>query len=100
MNVVFLLCAFLLAILSIPLYMGKLSNMIAGYNTMSEKEKEKYHELKLCRTIALTLDITAFVLILGAAHILHFNDTAIMGCVVLITGCTLSNFISKKDKTR
>jgi len=96
MNISLFICAILLMIVSIPLYIGKLSNMIAGYNTMSSKEKEKYSELKLCRILALTLDVTALVLCLGATDILSFNDTLIISLVVLIIGCILSNIIPKK----
>ena len=34
-----LLCAILLIVISIPLYFGKGSNMIAGYNDLSEFSK-------------------------------------------------------------
>ena len=36
-----LLCAILLIVISIPLYFGKGSNMIAGYNDLSQVDKEK-----------------------------------------------------------
>lgn len=36
-----LLCAILLIVISIPLYFGKGSNMIAGYNDLSRVDKEK-----------------------------------------------------------
>lgn len=96
MNIVLFISAILLLIISISLYMGKLSNMIAGYNTMSSKEKEKYDELKLCRILAITFDITAFVLCLGAIDILDFNSTVIISIIVLIIGCILTNIIPKK----
>ena len=61
MNVVFLISAVFLFILSIPLVMGKLSNLIAGYNTMNAKEKAKYNELKLCRIVGLTLILSCYI---------------------------------------
>ena len=43
--------AAIFALLSIPLFMGKGAFLIAGYNTMTAKEKEKYnkeHDIKKC----------------------------------------------------
>lgn len=91
-----LISAVLLIAISIPLYMGKFSNIIAGYNTMSSKEKKIYIELKLCRTLAITLSATALILILGSTGILSINDTLIISIVILIVGSILSNIISKK----
>lgn len=36
-------------LMSVLLFMGKGSFLIAGYNTASEKEKAKYNKLRLCR---------------------------------------------------
>ena len=68
-----LLCAILLIVISIPLYFGKGSNMIAGYNDLSQADK-KINKMRLCRTLAITLDITAIILILGAYSIISIND--------------------------
>ena len=35
-----LLCAILLIVISIPLYFGKCSNIIAGYNDLRQDDKE------------------------------------------------------------
>ena len=69
-----LLCAILFIVISIPLYFGKGSNMIAGYNDLSQVDKEKINRLRLCRVLAMTLDITAIILILGAYSIISIND--------------------------
>ena len=37
--------------LSVLFFMGKGKNLIAGYNTMSKEEKEKYDEKKLCKSM-------------------------------------------------
>ena len=89
-----LLCAILLIVISIPLY-GKGSNMIAGYNDLSQVDKEKINRLRLCRMLAITLDITAIILILGAYSIISMNDTIILGVITLILGTILSNVVSK-----
>ena len=74
MQIPLLLCAILLIVISIPLYFGKGSNMIAGYNDLSQGDKEKINKMRLCRTLAITLDITAIILILGAYSIISIND--------------------------
>ena len=90
-----LLCAILLIVISIALYFGKGSNMIAGYNDLSQVDKEKINRLRLCRMLAITLDITAIILILGAYSIISINDTMILGVILLIVGAVLSNVVSK-----
>ena len=96
MKITLLISAVLLIIISIPLYMGKFSNMIAGYNTMSPNEKANYNELKVCRVLAITLSVTALILILGSIGIISFNDTLIVSIVILIIGSILENIIPKK----
>ena len=44
-----LLCAILLIVISIPLYFGTGSNMIAGYNVLSQVDKVKINKLRLYR---------------------------------------------------
>lgn len=73
MRIPLLLCAILFIVISIPLYFGKGSNMIAGYNDLSQADK-KINKMRLCRTLAITLDITAIILILGAYSIISIND--------------------------
>ena len=74
MQIPLLLCAILLIVISIPLYFGKGSNMIAGYNDLSQVDKEKINKMRLCKMLAMTLDITAIILILGAYSIISIND--------------------------
>lgn len=40
MRIPLLLCAILFIVISIPLYFGKGSNMIAGYNDLSQGDKK------------------------------------------------------------
>ena len=91
-----LLCAILLIVISIPLYFGKCSNIIAEYNDLRQDDKEKINKMRLCRSLAMTLDIAAIILILGAHSIISVNDTMILGVITLIVGTILSNVVSKK----
>lgn len=95
MRIPLLLCAILFIVISIPLYFGKGSNMIAGYNDLSQGDKKINNKMRLCRTLAITLDITAIILILGAYSIISINDTMILGVILLIVGAVLSNAVSK-----
>ncbi|WP_295139161.1 DUF3784 domain-containing protein [uncultured Catenibacterium sp.] len=99
MQIPLLLCAILFIVISISLYFGKGLNMIAGYNDLSQGDKEKINKIRLCRMLAVTLDITAIILILGAYSIISINDTMILGVILLIVGAVLSNVVSK-NKSR
>ena len=94
MRIPLLLCAILFIVISIPLYFGKGSNMIAGYNDLSQADK-KINKMRLCRTLAMTFDITAIILMLGAYSIITMNDTIILVVITLIVGTILSNVVSK-----
>ncbi len=53
-----LLCAFL----SVLLFLGKGSWLVAGYNTASKEEKAKYEEKKLCRIVGMGLGIEVILI--------------------------------------
>lgn len=97
MQIPLLLCAILLIVISIPLYFGKGSNMIAGYNDLSQDDKEKISKIRLCRSLAIILDIVAIFLILGAYSIISVNDIMILGVITLIVGTILSNVFQKNN---
>ena len=62
---------------------------------LRKRYKEKINKMRLCRMLAMTLDITAIILILGAYSIISMNDTIILGVITLIVGTILSNVVSK-----
>ena len=47
-SIITLVIGLLFLVMGIVLFCGKGSWLIAGYNTMSPQEKEKYDEKKLC----------------------------------------------------
>ena len=49
--IVLILVEVMFITLSVLFFMGKGKNLIAGYNTMSKEEKEKYDEKKLLRSM-------------------------------------------------
>lgn len=89
-----LLCAILLIVISIPLYFGKGSNMIAGYNDLSQVDKEKINKMRLCKMLAMTLDITAIILMLGAYSIISMKKKSKNRIIRINTGI-LSNMKQK-----
>ena len=54
--------AIALFILSILLFNGKASMLLAGYNTMSDKEKARYDKKKLCRSSSIVIFIVSIML--------------------------------------
>ena len=46
---------FILTVLTVIFWSGKGSWLIAGYNTMNDKEKQKTDRKKLCRVMAYCL---------------------------------------------
>lgn len=76
--------------------MGRLSNSIAGYNTMNTKEKEKYNELKLCRFVGLTLILISVILFFGAYRVISFDTTIILSITEIGLGIIISNIYAKK----
>ena len=52
----------LFAVLSILLLSGRGSGLIAGYNTASKKEKEKYNKKKLCHTAGSGLAVISVLI--------------------------------------
>jgi hypothetical protein len=91
----------ILAILSIVLLMGKGSFLIAGYNTASKKEKERYDQKKLCRVIGTGLGIMTVIMGIDLAY--EFNLPVNIqwltpwGYLIVIAAMLLlANTISKK----
>lgn len=51
----------ILLIISIALFFGKGSFLIAGYNTASEEEKKRYDKKKLCRVMGSGLFVITLI---------------------------------------
>lgn len=84
MNTGTLITALLMLVLGIALRFGKSSWLIAGYNTLSKEEKEKYDEKALCRFVSNILVICAFIEIIEArAQYLNNIPLVIIGFVLL-----------------
>ena len=52
----------LLAIISIIFLTGHGVNLIAGYNTASKEEKEKYNEKKLCHCMGIGMSVITILI--------------------------------------
>lgn len=95
----------LFAVLSVFLLLGKGSWLLAGYNTASEKEKQKYNEKRLCRVcgggmafvtvLLLIMERYEDVLPASSAHM--FGMAVFIDCIVM---CVLANTICRKKEKR
>lgn len=87
-------------IVSVMLFSGKGSWLIAGYNTSPKEEKEKYDEKKLCRTMGSMCAIIAVL----TGMLDWFNSEsfamiyAVLICIVVIVTLIYANTKCKKVK--
>lgn len=89
-----------LAIFAIAFWNEKGSWLFAGYNTMSDKEKQKYNYKKLCRVMSCCVGIIDILLIIS--HIMSDNEKlekifTILGIIVVIVTVILANTVCKKS---
>ncbi len=89
---VLLILGVILLIFSIILICGKGSFLIAGYNTASKEEKERYDEKKLCRVMGFGMLIIslmlvamfAFVNVLPEVFVWIFGAAVLIDVIVMI----------------
>ncbi len=91
----------LCAILSIVLLSGHGADLIAGYNTASKEEKQKYDEKKLCRVTGAGMAVITVLVLISAllmevlpAWFAYLSGGIVLAvCAVIII---LANTICKK----
>ncbi len=91
----------LFAIISAVLISGHGENLIAGYNTASREEKNKYDTKKLCRVVGTgiaLITLMIFIMAIWEAVLPAFFSTVffvitVIDCIVIIV---LSNTVCKK----
>ena len=91
----------ILAVMTVVLLTGKGANLIAGYNTASKEEQEKYDAKKLSRTVGIgfvpitliILVMTLFDNVLPARFAYVFLAVVVVDIVLIIVLC---NTICKK----
>lgn len=82
--IISLLGILLLLVMGIYLLQGKGAMLIAGYNTLPDKEKEKYDEAALCKaTGKLILSFIAPITLISLGDLLQMNALMIAGGVLL-----------------
>ncbi len=98
------LLVLLLSILSIILLMGKGSILIAGYNTLSKEEKQKYNTKKLCRVmgsgfsfITIILGISAFYKFELHSAIAWIIPWGILGAIAVMAILANTICLAKKN---
>lgn len=92
-------------ILSIVLLTGHGANLIAGYNTASEEERNKYDEKKLCRVTGAGMSVITVLIFVMAKweDVLPASFAYVSLAVILldVVGIiVLLNTICKKDRRK
>ena len=88
----------LCALMGMIVLLGKGDNLIAGYNTASEKEKEKYDIARLRLVTGVTVLVVACLLpllLLNIGDAYRFSISGIVGGICIL-GVILSNTWAKK----
>lgn len=81
---ILMVCLFIL--IGIMLSLGKWSFLIAGFNTMSKEEKEKYDVISLCKFMGRLMFVIAFsILLFILSDILMMNILLNIGVVIIIS---------------
>ena len=97
MDIIVILLASLCLILALVILVGKGDWMIAGYNTASPKEREKYNIKRLRIVMSLLMVVTAlFVLsiLFTPPYLIGLTSQAlVMSCII---GVILANTWAKK----
>ena len=93
--------AILFAIISFILISDHGENFIAGYNTASKEEKNRYDTKKLCRVVGIGLALITlmiFIMAIWENVLPSFFSTVFLGVTVIdcIAIIVLSNTICKK----
>ena len=88
-------------IISIVLLTGHGAGLIAGYNTSSKEEKDKYDEKKMCRVIGAGMFvITILIFVMAMWESVLPASFAYVGLAVILIDCAvmiiLANTICKK----
>jgi len=80
--------ALVFLLISILLFTGKGSWLIAGYNTSSKEQKEKYNEKKLCKAMGIMCAIVAVMT--GILYCLNDESFAIIYAILLCIIVTIT----------
>ena len=89
------------AIITVIFLSGHGSGLIAGYNTASKEEKEKYDKKKLCKVMGWGMMLISIILlvmavgmnVLSESFVYVFLVVVIADCIIMIVLC---NTICKK----
>ncbi len=91
----------LFILLTVVFWKGKGTWLIAGYNMINDKEKEKYSRKKLCRLMSVCMGICSFLLlimcILGEERIDEYAHIfAVIIIITVIITVILANTLCRK----
>ena len=97
------ICMLLMLAMSVVLMMGKGANLIAGYNMMSQKEKERYDGPAMCRFVGkYLLSVTILLPLVPMSGIFRVNWLGwfygiyvVSATIFLIIYCSTGNHFKK-----
>ena len=85
MFIVSLVVAALFVLLGVLFARGKGADLIAGYNTLSPREKEKYDKEKLCKTMSKMMFLLAATWAVAAlGEVFHANALCWTGIALFL----------------
>ena len=91
--------ALLCFVLGIVLYNGHGAMLIAGYNTMSPKQREKINEKALCRAVGIFLMVLGgWIVLLGLAAAIHAQWLILPLIVAMLAGAVIFVVYVKRSK--
>lgn len=77
---------------------GKACNFIAGYNMKSQKERNNYDEVKICKYFGITIMSWAIPFIIGVILDLFITGVGIMTAFVVLTIAILYHVFHNRNK--
>ena len=91
----------ILVLMTIAFLTGHGGNLIAGYNTMPDEDKEKYDIKKMCKIVGygfVIIDIVVLAMILGEAILPAWTAYVVLAIILLdcLAIIILANTICKK----
>lgn len=107
-EIIILIIAFMFLITSVLLFHGKGKWLIAGYNTMSKKERKNFDEKKLCKAVGSLCAVCCIMLCI-LAYLGYRADTGLMNendmlpfalffiIVIITTLIIIRRYLNKND---
>ncbi len=110
-ELIVVIMALLFFLFAIILFLGKGKNLIAGYNALSEDERKRYNEKKVCRGAGV-LCLVCCAVLLVLAYMINAADRGALGekqlvifaifflVVIILAIAAVGIYMDKKAKNK